>query len=358
MSSLHSPYLDRVLPNTLVAVLTAAGSVLVSVNAWADTPGFSSSPVDLSARVQDIHNPGGTVFDDHHDVGGAFAVPKQSAEYMYHAPVGLNISGRSRNIQSAFASALAESDGNGGVGVSSWIAFDAVPGTRANDALVAQAQWNESFTYLGSAGVQVNFHFSIPAITVGLIGVAPNRDSPSKTERAFALVTLTSFVVHGDGSRTEAGGFELGLSADEYQIQLSPRTYANYTDVTLTNTNFPASIPLTLTQPNDPYNPEWILDPVSGDRTLATLSYGDALVYQYTLAATGHTRGGERGYYAFIGDPSGIEVIGGNLVVSARPVPEPGTATLMLAGLAAIGLGRCVRSRATASQLRPTPYPS
>ena len=325
----------------LRAALVAAGAAASwGVAQGALPPGFSSSPFDLSARVQDIHNPGGTVFDDRHDIGGANSEPKQTAEYLYHAPVGQNFSGHSQDITSAFASSLAESNGNGGVGVSSWIAFDAVPGTPATDNLVAQAQWDQSFSYLGSQSVQISFHFEIPSIIVGLIGVPPNRDSPNKTERAYALVRLTSFVVHGDGSRTETGGFELGLSVDEYQIPLGPGIYENFADLTLSSSGFPLDVPLQFTYPDDQFNPEWTLQALSGDKTIATLNYGDALVYQYSLSATGSTRGGEHGYYAFIGDPFGVDVTGGGLVVTAQPVPEPQAWLLLVAGLSALGLRR------------------
>jgi hypothetical protein len=322
----------------LRAALVAACAAASWGFAQGALPGFTSSPFDLSARVQDIHNPGGTVFDDHHDIVGANADPKQTAEYLYHAPVGQNFSGHSRNITSAFASSMAESNGNGGVGVSSWIAFDAVRGTQATDSLVAQAQWDQSFSYLGSQSVQIDFHFEIPAIIVGLIGVSPNRDGPNKTERAYALVRLTSFVVHGDGSRSETGGFELGLSVDEYQIPLGPGIYENYADLTLTSTGFPLDVPLHFTYPDDPYNPEWTLLALSGNKTIAALNYGDALVYQYSITATGSTRGGEHGYDAFIGDPFGVNVTGGGLVVNALPVPEPQEWLLLAAGLVGLSL--------------------
>src|SRR5262245_51413524 len=79
------------------------------------------APIDLSAFVHEALLPGGTIFEDTHSVTGAFTTPKQSAEYLYLASKGQNLSGRSTNITGAFASSLAESDGNGGVGVTSWL---------------------------------------------------------------------------------------------------------------------------------------------------------------------------------------------------------------------------------------------
>src|SRR5262245_22630897 len=79
------------------------------------------APIDLSAFVQEALLPGGTIFEDTHSVSGALTTPKQSAEFLYLASKGENLSGRSTNIQGAFASALAESDGNGGVGVTAWL---------------------------------------------------------------------------------------------------------------------------------------------------------------------------------------------------------------------------------------------
>src|SRR5262249_31923167 len=83
--------------------------------------GLVGAPIDLSAFVHEGLLPGGTIFEDAHSVTGALTTPKQSAEYLYLASKGENLSGRSTNITGAFASALAESDGNGGVGVTSWI---------------------------------------------------------------------------------------------------------------------------------------------------------------------------------------------------------------------------------------------
>src|SRR5215813_7451979 len=97
--------------------------------------GIVGAPIDLSAFVHEGLLPGGTIFEDTHSVLGAFTTPKQSAEYLYSASKGENLSGRSTNIQGAFASSLAESDGNGGVGVTSWIGGSP---SNANPAAIEQ----------------------------------------------------------------------------------------------------------------------------------------------------------------------------------------------------------------------------
>ena len=317
-------------PSTRGPAVLCAVALLLCAGAQAQTV---TGPLDLTAKVADIHNPGGTVFSDSHVVFPATPDPKLSAEYLYLAPMGANFSGHSTNISSAFASALAESDGNGGVGVSLWIAGSAVPGSPATDSLVAQAIWGQTMTYVGSVAASIRFHFEIPALTVGLIGVAPNRDGVSKTESAQALVQLTSVITHTDGSQSKGGSFEYGLRADEFQIPLGPGTYANFADITITDDVFNNN----LTDNGDQYNPEWTFSAVKGDVALGTLEYGDSITYQYTLTATGSTLGGEHGYYAFIGDPFGVEVVSGNLVLTTAPVPEPQAWALMAFGLACIG---------------------
>jgi PEP-CTERM motif len=80
---------------------------------------------------------------------------------------------------------------------------------------------------------------------------------------------------------------------------------------------------------------------------LGVLRTGDTLSYVYTLTAQGTTHGFERGYDAFLGDPFGVDVVGGNLGVSVSladsSVPEPGTFWIGLLGVA----GVCVSRRQT-----------
>jgi hypothetical protein len=333
-------------PSSPGGVATCAAALLVcATSAQAVTIGS----LDLVAQVRDVNNPGGTVFSDNHSVVGAEPDPKQSAEYLYLPPIGQNFSGHSTNIHQAFASALAESDGNGGVGVTSRIAGDAAPDhPGSTDQLVAQAVWGQTIAYDGPLAAQISFHFEIPALTVGLIGVPPNRNAVSKTESAQAMVTLTSFITHADGTKTNAGSFEYGMRADEYQLELGPGTYANFADIIVTNDIFQNTIDF---NGNDS-TPEWTLTAVKGDVPLGVLGPGDSITYEYTLTATGTTLGGEHGYLAFIGDPFGLDVFAGNLVPSLTPVPEPQSGALTLCGVAWLAGWRRQRTRVRAEGVR------
>ena len=76
------------------------------------------------------------------------------------ASKGENLSGRSTNIQGAFAlPRWRESDGNGGVGVTAWIGGSA---SNTNPAaigqLVSEATWKQNFTYDGSIPASISLH--------------------------------------------------------------------------------------------------------------------------------------------------------------------------------------------------------
>lgn len=86
---------------TLVAALALADS------AHPQSSTIVGSPIDLTASVHEATLPGGTIFDDANSVPDALSDPKQSAEYLYFASRGQNLSGRSTNIFGAFASSLA-----------------------------------------------------------------------------------------------------------------------------------------------------------------------------------------------------------------------------------------------------------
>ena len=102
----------------VLAALFAALLSMFSTRTYADGV---LTPLDLSANVIESIVPGGTVFHDSKPLFGATADPLQSAELLHLSDTGVNASGRSTNIPGAFASSLAESDGNGGVGVSQLI---------------------------------------------------------------------------------------------------------------------------------------------------------------------------------------------------------------------------------------------
>ncbi len=172
------------------------------------------APIDLSAFVHEALLPGGTIFEDTHAVTGALSSPTQSAEYLYFASKGENLSGHSPNIQGAFASALAASDGNGGVGVTAWIGGNPSNTNPASiGQLVSQATWKQTFTYNGTVPVSMSLHLHIPALEVGLIGVPPFRDSMSAAETAEAKATLVATIIHPDLSTSRGANFEFGMRA-------------------------------------------------------------------------------------------------------------------------------------------------
>jgi hypothetical protein len=79
---------------------------------------------------------------------------------------------------------------------------------------------------------------------------------------------------------------------------------------------------------------------------LASLQPGDTLSYVYALTAEGTTHGFEHGYFAFLGDPFGASVVGGNLGVTVSLVaPTPLPSAVLLFGSALAGLGFFGRRR-------------
>src|SRR5262245_37916084 len=298
------------------------------------------APIDLSASVHEAVLPGGTIFDDTHSVTGALTTPKQSAEYLYLASKVQNLSGRSTNIDRAFASALAESDGNGGVGVTAFIgARPSNTNVAAIGQLVSQATWKQNFTYNGTDPASISLHLNIPALQVGLIGVPPMRDSASVTETAEAKATLTATITHPDLSTSPGASFVFGLRAFETQLPSGPGGLVNFADFDFVGVNdstrqlFEDAFIIKFITPS---NPRFDMKPVSTDVRLGTLQPGDTVSYVYQLTAQGTTKGGEQGYVAFLGDPFGLDVTSGNLVLSLSSVPEPSTWTLGVIGLVCI----------------------
>jgi hypothetical protein len=298
--------------------------------------GIVGAPIDLSAFVHEGLLPGGTIFEDTHSVTGALTTPKQSAEYL---------SGRSTNIQGAFASALAESDGNGGVGVTSWIGGSpSHTNPAAIGQLVSQATWKQNFTYNGTIPASISVQLHIPALEVGLIGVPPNRDSVSATETAEAKATLEATIIHPDFSTSPGASFEFGLRTFERQLILGPGHFENFADVGFLGAN---DITVDLFQSfkdnGDPFNPRFSVDSVFADIKLGTLQPGDTVSYVYQLTAQGTTHGAEQGFMAFLGDPFGLDVTSGNLVLSISSVPEPATGILGVIGMSCIAVVLGVR---------------
>jgi PEP-CTERM motif-containing protein len=304
--------------------------------------GVVGSAIDLSANVSEAILPGGTVFQDSRPLLGTEPDPKQSAELLHLSDRGVNGSGRSTNISGAFASSLAESDGNGGVGVSQLLFGD--PGGAAGQdvvrQLVGQSLWTQTFVYNGTPAVDVTLHLHIPALEVGLLGVAPMRDAPSATETAQAVARLDAVVTHADGTFSKGGSFEFGLRAFERQL-ISGSQFINFGDIDIIGAANP-SLFGSLKFNGDDFQPRWTLDSVSTAVKLGTLQQGDTLSYVYTLTAEGTTHGFEHGYLAFLGDPFGVDTVGDNLgvTVALSDVPEPGTCALLVFGLAGLAASR------------------
>jgi PEP-CTERM motif len=305
------------------------------------------APIDLAAFVHEALLPGGTIFEDTHPVTGALTTPKQSAKYLYHASKGQNLSGRSTDIVGAFASSLAESDGNGGVGVTAWIgANPSNTNPAAIGQLVSQATWKQNFTYNGTIPASISLRLHIPALQVGLIGVPPMRDSADVSETAEAKASLAATIVHPDLTTSPGASFEFGMRIFETQLPSGSGSLSNFWDFEFIGVNdntqklFDDAFHLKFVSIT---NPRLDMDPVSTDVKLATLQPGDTVSYTYQLTAQGTTHGGEQGYVAFLGDPFGLDVISGNLVLSTTPVPEPATCMLIVIGL--IGTVSLWRSR-------------
>src|SRR5262249_6625654 len=122
--------------------------------------------------------------------------------------------------------------------------------------------------------------------------------------------------------------------------------FANFADVGfLGANNRTVSLFDSFKDNGDPSNPRFTIDSVSTDVKLGTLQPGDTVSYLYQLTAQGTTHGAEQGYMAFLGDPFGQDVTGGNLVLSFASVPEPATWILSVIGLGCI-LGALVARRA------------
>jgi hypothetical protein len=330
-----------------------------NASAYADTDfGVVGSLIDLSANVSEAILPGGTVFKDASPVFGAERDPKQSAELLHLSPVGVNPSDHSK-ISGAFASSLAESDGNGGVGASQLIFGLPNPGDADQNVvrqLVAQSLWTQTFVYNGSPTVDLKLHLRIPALQVELFGIPPNRDNPSSTETAEAVAKVDTVITHPDGTFSHGGSFEFGLREFETQIPNEGGGFLNFADVDLIgaggsllplldeNTDFPES------RVRFSFDTTFVTDV-----DLGLLHTGDTLAYVYMLTAEGTTHGFERGDDAFIGDPFGVDVVTNNLNVTVAladapgaSVPEPSTWAMMLfgfVGLAFAGFRQTRKSR-------------
>jgi len=312
--------------------------------------GVVGSPIDLSANVSESILPGSTVFQDSSPLFGTLPDPKQSAELLHLSSIGVNASSHS-NLNSAFASSLAESNGNGGVGASQLL-FGPPGGSGLTvRQLVAQSLWTQTFVYNGTPTVDIKLHLQIPELQVELFGIPPNRTNPSATETAQADARVDTVITHSNGAFSKGGSFEFGLKEFETQIPDFNGGLLNFADLELIGNDGPLFTSLHEDFDFPQSRVRWRIDPVSTDVDLGQLQTGDTLAYIYTLTAEGTTHGFERGYDAFLGDPFGASAVANNLAVtvslasSAADTPETSTWSLMLLGLAGVLVAHTRRSR-------------
>ena len=303
--------------------------------------GVFGFPLDMSVSTKDILRPSNTVVSQ--DSIPLFdTVQGDSVKLLSPSSTGVNGSGRSTNIHSAFASSLAEAVGNGGDGVSQLIFGSPDPsGLDSVRELMAETLWTQTFRYDGTFPVDINLHLHIPEIQVGLLGVPPRRTGISDTETAVAGAILTSQITHPDLTISRGGGLEVGLNLGEVQFP-SGSDILNVAQLeTLGQTGMFGKAPVFS---GDDFDPVYTLDSISTTVHLGTMHTGDILSFVYTLDAFGTTHGFERGYFAFIGDPFGVDVIGDNLQIEVTPAatdtPEASTSWLMALGLTFVFLGR------------------
>lgn len=332
--------------NALGVVTAALISVVCGGTLYADPMfGVVGSGIDLSANVSEAILPGGTIFHDSKPLFGTLPDPKQSAELLHISSTGVNPDSSVHSVSGAFASSLAESDGNGGVGVSQLI-LASPGGTDSNSVrqLAAQSLWTQTFLYTGTPTVDLKLHLEIPTLFVDLWLIPPNRDFPSATETAQASARVDTVITHPDGTFSKGGSFEFGLREFETQLSNPAGGFLNFADFALIGTAGPP-----IAVGDGVTVAAFRLDPVSTSVDLGLLHTGDILSYVYTLTAEGTTHGFERGYGAFLGDPFGVDVVTNNLGVTVTPlsanVPEPRGFGFAVLGIAGLGLWRKGRVR-------------
>jgi hypothetical protein len=300
------------------------------------------SPFALSATVHDAFLPGGAPFNDGKILDGVPASPTQSVKFLYFPVKGETLSGHSTSIDRAFASSLAGTDRNAGVGVTSFIGgspSDSNPDSV--EQLVAQASMEQTFHYSGTEDTTMSLTLHIPSIEIGLIEVPPQRTGQSATETAEAEATLDVDIIHSDATLTHIH-FEFGLKAFEKQLPSGQQllNVANV-DTIAKGPGADDSLFSTFQVSGSDADPRFLIDDVKTDVDFGTIKPGDSISYLYQLTAQGTTIGGEQGFMAFLGDPFGGAPISDNLILNVGSlttpgVPEPATWVLMIVGFGVV----------------------
>jgi len=342
--------------------LPSVAGILLAMHAaviWADDlpTGLFVAPATFSISVEENLLPGGNVFKDGEVVntGDPGAVP--SVQRLHKTEHSSNFSGRSTQILEGFASAQADNTGNGGVGVSNWLAI--TPGVNVTSQLASKAVWTQTFTNTGNADIKLSLNLHIPDMEIGLIGVPPNRTGPSNTETALAQVELATSINRAGGTLEHGGDFKFGMKASEKQFPLGTgpnvTTFSNFAVLDpFSSGKLPINPFLTLKDNGDDSVPKFTIDKLAFTQTLGTLHPGDILSYVYTLTAEQTTHGAEQGSFAFLGDPFDFTASGGGFVVTAAIVPEPASWVLSLAGLMLIAVNRWQARQGSRTGQRPT----
>ena len=343
----------------LQATLLGATAILLSTRtatAQADPlpPGLFAAPPTFSISVAENLLPGGNVFKDSQVVDTGQPDASTSVALLHRTEHSSNFSGRSQDIDQGFASAQADRSGNGGVGVTNWLAI--TPGVDVTSQLAATALWTQTFTNTGTSDITLSGNLHIPAMEIGLIGVPPNRTGPSNTETALAQVDLAVSINRVDGTLEHGGDFTFGMKISEKQFPLGTgpnvTTFSNFAVVDPFSSGKLSINPfLTLKDNGDDSVPKVTIDNLSFTQLLGTLHPGDILSYVYTLTAEGTTHGAEQGFLAFVGDPFELAASGGGFEVTvAAAVPEPENWMLSVLGLILISVNRWRALRIARSQ--------
>jgi hypothetical protein len=342
----------RRLSRRLQASLPSAAAILLATQApaWAD-PLFIA-PATFSVSVEENLLPGGNVFRDGEVVDTGQSDAPTSVARLHRTDHSSNFSGRSQQITQGFASAQADNAGDGGVGVTNWLAI--TPGVDVTSQLVAKDLWTQTFTNTGSTDIKLSLKIHVPDMEVGLIGVPPNRTGPSDTETALAQVDLAVAINRASGDLEHGGDFSFGVKVSEKQFPLGTgpnvTTFSNFAVIDpFSSGKLPINPFLTLQDNGDDSVPKATMDDLSFTQTLGTLHPGDILSYVYTLTAEGTTHGAEQGYLAFLGDPFSVDVTSDNLILIAEPVsttsvPEPAAWMLCVVALGSILATRHISS--------------
>lgn len=334
-------------PSPIRPLLAALAALAAASGARAGLPpDIFSSRITFSINVTEDWLPGPTLYDNTLVTYDAptDADPPQKLDLLHYAARGVNWSGHSTDIYPAFGSATAQSDGNGGVGVTQTVFTQPdVPYQFSVFHLGARSMWTQTFTNSGTLSYDLSLHLAIPELKVGLIDVPANRSHVSATETSIAQAELSTVITRADGSIVHGGGFRFGMRMFEKQILLGPGVYSNFYQIEFLDQTLPwlPFFECNYQLQNHAADPRCWYQPVSGDVYLGHLDPGDTMAYVYTLTAEGTTAGSEQGFMAFLGDPFSVNAAGSGITPGATlAVPEPRPALLLAAGVALLALRR------------------